>query len=106
MPLKRLKDKLVKRTAKALRRESFFAPVTHSRVVAALIRHRLRSGKPLPPTVRKLLRASATGPAVYATAATAAGAAALKKSMDKKAYALDSFFDELDKIEVLDAKVR
>ena len=98
MPLKRAKDKVVNYTAKALRRQSFFEPVRHSKVITSVLRDRLKSGKPLTSIEKKFLLASAPGPAVYTTAAAAAGAAGLKKSMDKKANAFRSFHDELNKI--------
>ena len=101
MPLKRAKDKVVNYAAKALRRQSFFEPVRHSKLITSVLRDRLKSGKPLSPAAKKLLLDSATGPAVYTTAA-AAGAVGLKKSMDKKASAFRSFYDELNKIASLE----
>lgn len=100
MPLKRAKNKIVKEMAKSLRRQSFFEPVMHSKLIASVLRDRLKSGKPLSPTAKKLLLASATGPAVYTTAA-AVGAVGLKKSMDKKASVFGAFHNELRKIAAL-----
>ena len=100
MTLGRIKKELIRELADVVRARSFRHPIRHTKAVSSALRSRLKSGKPLSPTAKKLLLASATGPAVYTTAA-AAGAVRLKKSMDKKASTFRSFYDELEKIAAL-----
>ena len=98
MSLKRIKKEIIRELADAVRTQSFKHPIRHTKAVSSALRDRLKSGKPLSQIEKKLLLASATGPATYATMAAGGGALGLKGLMDKKASVFDSFYDELNKI--------